>query len=257
MQISFFSIQKKIVIYSKYMLFTLVFISCFNKKTDININKIKDVNISCLDNYYKTTELLYRNGLAYKDSLKQNCNNYHARFKTDEEEFLNEDTSLSKSFLYKQNRIINELVETSNINTSNIFDLKYGLKDNSKYGCKGYYKQIIESFSMSEPFHFIVKDSVYYHCFLYNSNINRGTRIAISVFPISFIESVDNIGGVITCEDKCDFSFTIFFNDIPNCLCEWNKKNSNHPITNNGWMLDGDAAYLNDCLFDSALDSSN
>jgi hypothetical protein len=36
-------------------------------------------------------------------------------------------------------------------------------------------------------------------------------------------------------------------------LCEWNKNHPQKPITNTGWMLNGDVMRLNDCLFNDSL----
>jgi hypothetical protein len=239
-------------VYLTSILFLCIILSC----SDHNISKLNNakntknnrdtIDISCLDNYYKVAELFYMNGIKYKDSLKYNCENVDFFSETD--------------FFNNQIVIITQILLISDIDTSNISLLKFSLKDDSEYGCTGYSKQIFQSIGW-QPFYSTIKDSVFYQFLLYDSDFKgveyKGTRLAISAFPISFRESVRYIENYITCKGKCDFSFTIFFDEIPDCLCEWNKNNSNHPITNTGWMLNGDVAYLNDCLFDRALNRSN
>lgn len=199
-------------------------------------------DISCLAEYIKTVKLLYSSLDKSKSDLQKNCINYE----------FTEDINFEKNQL----NIIRSMIINSKIDTSNILFFKYSINDGSNYGCTGYSKQVTPVFGW-QPFYSIDTDSTVYQFVLFDSNIDgkesKGTRLAISMFPISFVKSVDDIGNYFTCKGQCDFSFTIFFNELPDCLCEWNKYHPQKPITNIGWMLNGNTAYLNDCLFNDSL----
>jgi hypothetical protein len=229
----------------------LGFSSCDNRTNNLSMNVNKSDGIKtriisednlCLVEYIKTAKLLYSNLNKIKKDLQKNCINYE----------FTEDMNFEKNQL----NIIRNMIINSKIDTSNILFLKYSINDGSNYGCTGYSKQVVPTFGW-QPFYSINTDSIFYQFVLFDSYIDgkesAGTRLAISVFPIPFVKSVDDIGNYFTCEGQCDFSFTIFFNELPDCLCEWNKNHPQKPITNTGWMLNGDVMRLNDCLFNDSL----
>jgi hypothetical protein len=48
-------------------------------------------------------------------------------------------------------------------------------------------------------------------------------------------------------------NITIYFNDIPDCICEWDKSIQKRPIRNSGFFFEGDKRYINECIYSKGV----
>ncbi len=226
-----------------YLLLFLLYLlinGCKTQKDKTSINQqLSNVQNNCLAKYIGLSQEIYQTAKNYKSILQNNCNNYIRVG-----DFT---TPLSQS------NIVEEILSKT-VSYENPSSIQFYLKGTDNIVCGAVSKNIIEPTTISCFHKEETRDLVILFGFYnisYSNNI-KGTRLVVGVLPkASYFLTNNDLCSLINCIEGCDFSFSMYFDELPFCLCDWNKEYWKHPITRSGQLLKGDVEYMNDCLFNS------
>ena len=232
-----------------FITISLLIVNCSIKSKESKVNSKNCIDYStsseivagsCLDKYRIMAEKIFSIGYNYKDAMKGNCDDYNN----------------TNDKIYDSLQIVLADKVVGNTNLSNeIQFIQFRLLGQGFNSCGAMTSKEIQA-GVITPFYLIETDSLYINFGLYEGvskyyEIN-GTRLLVGVYPKSYINDVKDKDPslYLDCNGECEFSFTMYFDNIPKCLPIWNYNHPKHPVTRKASPLTGDMEYMNDCLFD-------